>query len=96
MTSRVDSGVFNHHVNLTVRLDYIMTKESNFSNITGLVANVRPTFVLAFILFVIANRPFSGAPSGEKLLLRWTSYQASLCEKHSFYDRLVGKLQQRG
>ena len=41
------------------------------------------------------NRPFSGAPSGENLLLRWTSYQTSLSEKHSFYGTLVGKLQQK-
>ena len=43
----------------------------------------------------ILNRPFSGAPSGENLLLRWTSYQNSLSEKHSFYGTLVGKLQQK-
>ena len=42
------------------------------------------------------NRPFSGAASGENLLLRWTSYQTSHSEKHSFYETLVGKLLQRG
>ena len=42
-----------------------------------------------------ANRPFSGARSGENLLLRWTSYQTSHSEKHSFYGTLVGKLQQK-
>ena len=42
------------------------------------------------------NRPFSGAASGENLLLRWTSYQTSHSKKHSFYETLVGKLLQRG
>ena len=56
---------------------------------------------VSFILMVVIPQLividlFSGAPSGEKLLLRWTSYQASLRGKHSFYDRLVEKLQQRG
>ena len=47
------------------------------------------------ILQLFTNRLFSGAPSGESLLLRWTSYQTSLSEKHSFYGTLVGKLQQK-
>ena len=50
--------------------------------------NTRPS-IISF------NRPFSGAPSGENLLLRWTSYLTSLSEKHSFYGTLVGKLQQK-
>ena len=54
-----------------------------------------PLTKIKLVILALGNRPFSGAPSGENLLLRWTSYQTSLREKHSFYGTLVGKLQQK-